>query len=137
MVYILRNRINGNLYSINNNHVQTQRPALIAFKNKQDATMMSHTIKNIDDIFKESLVEKRNGILGLPSVHGFITSQFKKDKNISIDNVSLANLIRRCTMNCLDIMLIEDTSGTHTMYHLNVMDTEEYVFHLDNVMKYW
>ena len=139
LVFVLRNRINGNLYSIKNDNVQKPRPVLIAFKNKQDAMAISHTIKNIDDIFTRSskdIQQKPNMIMKLQTVQDFLCR--KKDKHqIDIDKLSFENLVRRCTMNCLDIMLIEDKSGLYTMYHLNVMDTDEYVFHLDNVMKYW
>lgn len=142
MVFVLHHRFNGKLYSVmSSNHIKP-RPVVLAFKEKKDAIAMLRTIKNIDDAHKHhpttTTSPRNNSILGLSSVQQFLNSKvYNKQSLISTDYVHLESLLRKCTLNCLDVMLIEDNIGTYTMYHLNVLDNDNYIFHLNNCIKYW
>lgn len=139
MVFVIRNGLAGNLYSVCNSDLSRSRPLLLAFKRKDDAKSILNLVESMVDLnnkVRESRVKNTHHPWLLSSFVKFVNEK-RYSKKISVESVSYRNLLRRCSMNCVDVMLIEDSNGSYELIDLqSIIDQDDYVFHLENMIKY-
>lgn len=109
-VYTVKTAYTNAFFTIRSTTSNGEKPSMVAFKNKKDASRF---------------VIMRNGLLDT-----------KKRQPLKIEQIPMTSLSRRCALNALELCVYDENLNCIVYEPLDYPD-DNYTFHLENVIMYY
>lgn len=138
MCFIIQELHTKRLFSVlNSNHVNA-RPLVVTFKHKHDAKVFMNNIV-LDNTYNRQSSSPHTSKCSKPGnktmLEWFIKSGLMllpTDVNMEVKQTPFSYIKNRCRLNCLDILLVSDSSFTYEIIeNTEPADMAEFIYHLN------